>query len=91
MRMRSRAVTALAATALAIGGFTAATAASANAAPAVAATARPAAAAASWHFYASYWTKPECDAAGRTYGQTYKCTYGKGTDGRYKYHLYLWY
>ncbi|MFF2963297.1 hypothetical protein ACFVT1_31260 [Streptomyces sp. NPDC057963] len=47
--------------------------------------------AASWHFYASYWTKPECDAAGRTYGQTYKCTYGKGTDGRYKYSLYLWY
>ncbi|MFE4254389.1 hypothetical protein ACFRU3_33795 [Streptomyces sp. NPDC056910] len=59
--------------------------------PPPAITTSPAPAGAAWHFYKSYWTKPECDAAGRHDGQKYKCTYGMGTDGRYKYSLYVRY
>lgn len=46
--------------------------------------------AASWHFWASYWTFGDCvDAA--PYDLPFQCRHGLGTDGRWKYHLYVWY
>ncbi|WP_413102845.1 hypothetical protein [Streptomyces sp. Inha503] len=46
---------------------------------------------ASWHFYRSYWTYGECLDAGDATGKTYVCLEGTGTDGKLKYHLYVWY
>ncbi|GAA4105109.1 hypothetical protein [Actinomadura miaoliensis] len=52
---------------------------------------------ASWHFWASYWTFDECFAAGARVldsNPRYRaanCVHAKGTDGKMKYHLYIYY
>ncbi|ALO98631.1 hypothetical protein SHL15_7629 [Streptomyces hygroscopicus subsp. limoneus] len=46
---------------------------------------------ASYHFYRAYWTLSACNAEGNALGYDYACVYGQGSDGNYKYFLYLWY
>lgn len=46
---------------------------------------------ASWHSYRSYWAYGECLEAGNATGKDYACLHGYGTDGKLKYHLYVWY
>ncbi|MGH4036070.1 hypothetical protein ACQB60_45060 [Actinomycetota bacterium Odt1-20B] len=46
---------------------------------------------ATWHFYKAYWTRNQCENAGRASGRGYKCPSGIGADGEFKYFLYLWY
>ncbi|GGY20221.1 hypothetical protein GCM10010358_83250 [Streptomyces minutiscleroticus] len=48
------------------------------------------------HFYSSHWTRGECEDRGWYWlGQhpswEWTCEPGLGTDGKFKYHLYLWY
>jgi hypothetical protein len=48
------------------------------------------------HFYSSHWTRAECQNRGWYWVSlhptwTWECDPGLGTDGRFKYHLYLWY
>ncbi|QEV18817.1 hypothetical protein [Streptomyces alboniger] len=48
------------------------------------------------HFYSSHWTLRECQARGnywmsRNPSWGAECDPGLGTDGRFKYHLYMWY
>ncbi|MFF3752419.1 hypothetical protein ACFYYH_18480 [Streptomyces sp. NPDC002018] len=48
------------------------------------------------HFYSSHWTRAECQAEGSYWLSqhptwTATCEPGLGTDGRFKYHLYMWY
>jgi hypothetical protein len=48
----------------------------------------------SWRFWRSYWTEAACDrGALEVLRQGYEmalCQPGYGTDGRWKYHLYVW-
>ncbi|MFE9899114.1 hypothetical protein [Streptomyces achromogenes] len=48
------------------------------------------------HFYSSHWTLAECQARGSYWLSlhptwTAECAPGLGTDGKFKYHLYMWY
>ncbi|WP_169796052.1 hypothetical protein [Streptomyces hirsutus] len=48
------------------------------------------------HFYASYWNYSDCENAGWYWRDLHpswgaECRYAKGTDGNYKWHLYMWY
>ncbi|MFB7273988.1 hypothetical protein [Streptomyces sp. NPDC056244] len=49
---------------------------------------------ATWRFWRSYWTMAECErGAIAVINQGYDAAYcegGYGTDGRWKYHLYVW-
>jgi hypothetical protein len=49
---------------------------------------------ATWRFWRSYWTMAECEQGARqVISQGYDsawCKPGYGTDGRWKYHLYVW-
>ncbi|MER7487441.1 hypothetical protein ABTY20_16330 [Streptomyces sp. NPDC126497] len=59
-------------------------------------TAHTQSAQASKHFYSSHWTRAECQARG-SYWMSLNpswwatCEPGLGTDGKFKYHLYMWY
>ncbi|MEU8119911.1 hypothetical protein AB0C21_14500 [Spirillospora sp. NPDC049024] len=46
---------------------------------------------ASWHFWGSNWTLAACINDGEATGRSYKCVHAKGTDHKWKYHLYVWY
>ncbi|CAL9366593.1 hypothetical protein [Streptomyces sp. Tu 3180] len=102
MRIRHALATAALGTVLAVSGLaTQAQAAPAAAVPAAAASGSAehaahgeAGALASWRFWRSYWTEGECDRGAlavlaQGYDAAY-CEYGKGTDGRWKWHLYVW-
>ncbi|MFF9403317.1 hypothetical protein [Streptomyces sp. NPDC014744] len=48
------------------------------------------------HFFSSHWTLAECQAQGNYWmsknpSWTATCEPGLGTDGKFKYHLYMWY
>lgn len=106
MRVRHALATAAAGTALALGGL-AAPSQAATSDTHVAATAATASdrtqhsegevgVQASYHFWASYWTLPDCTAAGVQVVQSNpsrylraKCEPGYGTDGKRKFHLYV--
>ncbi|WP_157857551.1 hypothetical protein [Streptomyces yerevanensis] len=45
----------------------------------------------SWRFWAAYWTPEACVAVGDQSGRNWKCEYKRGTDGKMKWFLYLWY
>ncbi|NEA21700.1 hypothetical protein [Actinomadura bangladeshensis] len=52
---------------------------------------------ATWHFWKSYWTRSDCYIAGlnvKASNPRYKkarCVYGRGTDDKRKWHLYIRY
>ncbi|MFD8395936.1 hypothetical protein ACFV2N_43790 [Streptomyces sp. NPDC059680] len=46
---------------------------------------------AGWHFYRAYWTKAACVSEGESLPYDYYCTGGYGSDGNWKYFLYVWY
>ncbi|MGW1105773.1 hypothetical protein [Streptomyces sp. NPDC002540] len=92
MRMRRALVSLALGGALALGG-TAVTAQAADgtASPQLSAGETNAVLASSWHFYRAYWTLDACAAEGNALGGTFKCSYGIGNDGKYKWFLYRWY
>ncbi|WP_069887270.1 hypothetical protein [Streptomyces luteocolor] len=48
------------------------------------------------HFYSSHWTRSDCIARGNYWLSKHpswiaECDPGVGTDGKFKYHLHMWY